>query len=288
MTREAGAQDPFAAISHRRVRVGDLELHLASLGSGRPVLLLHGFPEFWYSWRRLMLALADSGFQALAPDLRGYDLSDKPRRRSSYRMERLVSDVVGLLDALGLERVPVVAHDWGGIIAYCLAERHPERVERLVILNAPHPELFRRALRRPSQLSRSWYVFFFLLPLLPEWTVTRRRVMASTFEGWARPGAFTREDIDRYVEAIRRPGAATSAINYYRAAFGAPIRAPTPIQARTLVLWGDRDRALGPALLDGIERYVPDVTIRHFPEAGHWLQHDAPEQVAREIIGFLG
>lgn len=274
-------------IEHRRIDVGGVELHLAKQGHGRPVLLLHGFPEFWYSWRHQMAALARAGFSALAPDLRGYNLSDKPRRKASYRMDRLVADIVGLIDALGLERVPVVAHDWGGVVAYCLAEQHPERVERLAILNAPHPELFRRAVRRPPQLWRSWYVFFFQLPWLPEWVVTRRRVMTSTLAGWARPGAFSDEDIDRYVEAIRRPRAATSALNYYRAALGDPARAPNPIQVKTLILWGDQDRALGPELLDGIERYVPDVTVRHLPEAGHWLQYDQPGEVARELVDFL-
>lgn len=276
------------SVEHRRIDVGGVELHLASQGSGRPVLLLHGFPEFWYSWRLQMRALSDAGFQALAPDLRGYNLSDKPRRRSSYTIDRLVADIVGLIDVLGLERVPVVAHDWGGIVAYCLAERHPERVERLAILNAPHPELFRKAVRRPPQLWRSWYVFFFQLPWLPEWVVQRRRVMTSTLIDWARPGAFSEEDVARYLEAIRRPRAATSALNYYRAAFRVPARAPGPIQVETLILWGDRDRALGPELLDGIERYVPGVTVRHIPEAGHWLQYDAPDEVARELLAFLG
>ncbi len=288
MTSAAAAEQATAAIQHRRVDVGGVELHLASLGSGRPVLLLHGFPEFWYSWRHQLDALAAAGFQALAPDLRGYNLSDKPRRRSSYRIDRLVADIVGLIDALGFERVPVVAHDWGGIIAYCLAEQHPERVERLAILNAPHPELFRQAVRHPPQLWRSWYTFFFQLPWLPEWVVTRRRVMEATLSGWARPGAFKSEDIDRYVEAIRRPRAATSMLNYYRAAFSVPVRAPNPIQVKTLILWGDRDRALGPELLDGIERYVPDVTVRHLPDAGHWVQYDAPDEVARELLAFLG
>ncbi len=288
MTSTTTGERAADGIEHRRVDVGGIELHLASLGNGRPVLLLHGFPEFWYSWRGVMRALAGAGFQALAPDLRGYNLSDKPRGRSSYRIDRLVADIVGLIDALGLERVPVVAHDWGGVIAYCLAEQHPERVERLAILNAPHPEKFRKAVRRPPQLWRSWYVFFFQLPWLPEWAVTRRRVMTRTLSGWSRPGAFSPEDVERYVEAIRRPRAATSAINYYRAAFRTPVRAPNPIQAKTLILWGDRDRALGSELLDGIERYVPDATIHHLTDAGHWLQHDAPDEVARELVRFLG
>ena len=198
-------------------------------------LALHGFPEFWYSWRHQLPALAAAGFRAVAPDLRGYNLSDKPPGVAGYRMEHLVADVAGLVRGTGRPRAAVVGHDWGGAIAWTFAMRHPELVERLVVLNAPHPAAFLRELRTPAQLLRSWYVFFFQLPGLPEWYVRRRDfalLERALRRGAVRPGAFSDEDVRLCKEALARPGALTAAINYYRAVFRGGLCAPARRCAR--------------------------------------------------------
>lgn len=235
-----------------------------------------------------MQALAEAGFRAVAPDQRGYNLSEKPRRTKDYRIDNLVNDIAALIRDLDSGAVPVVAHDWGAMVAYCLAARHPELVERLVILNGPHPEQFRTALRRFSQLVRSWYVFLFLLPFLPVWLARSRRVLTHVLRGGAvHPSSFTDQDVEAYVTAMQRPGAARAAISWYRAAFRFPVRAPGAIRAPTLILWGERDATLTPRLLDGLDRYVPDVHIRRLPHASHWIEHDAARDVGDAIVEFV-
>lgn len=273
----------------QRVDVGEVRLHVVTEGEGPPVLLLHGFPEHWYSWRHQMNALGAAGFQSIAPDLRGYDLSDKPRGVDAYRLERLETDVLGLLDALGHQSAHVVGHDWGGALAFSFAAHHPERVEKLVVMNAPHPRAMVRGLSRPSQLLRSWYMFFFQLPWLPE-----RRVLAPGFIRQAMRGMavhkerFPDAELAKFEEAIARPGAATAALNWYRAAFRNLRGPPLPrITRPTLVLWGEQDRALGPELLEGMDRYFTDLRIERIPDASHWVQQDAPEKVNRALLAFL-
>lgn len=275
-------------IEHSTVDVGEINLHVASQGTGRPVLFLHGFPELWYAWRHQLQAVADAGFRAVAPDQRGYNLSDKPPSTRAYRIDALVGDIAGLIDAIGGGPVPVVAHDWGVMVAFCLAERHPQLVERLVILNGPHPEMYRAAMRHFDQIRRAWYVFLFLLPALPVWLLRTRFVIQRVLRGSAvHPSAFTDADIDEYVRAMQRPGAARAAVSWYRAAFRYPVRAPGTINAPTLVLWGEQDVALSPRLLEGIDRYVPDVQIKRLPHASHWVEHDAAREVSDEIVTFL-
>ncbi len=275
-------------IEHATVDVGEVRLHVASQGTGKPVLFLHGFPELWVAWRHQMQTVAEAGWRAVAPDQRGYNLSDKPSGTRAYRIDALVADVVGLIAANGGGPIPVVAHDWGVMVAFCLAERHPELVERLVILNGPHPELYRSAMRHFDQISRAWYVFLFLLPLLPVWLIRRRFVLERMLRGGAvHPSSFTDEDMDEYVCAMRRPGAARAAVSWYRAAFRYPVRAPGTIHAPTLVLWGEQDVALSPRLLDGLDRYVPDLRIERLPHASHWVEHDAAREVGDAIVAFL-
>ena len=276
-------------VRHRRLSVGRLQLHVAELGSGTPVLLLHGFPAHWADWRAQMEALAASGFRAIAPDLPGYGESDCLPRVSDYRSTLLADDLAGLIRALGLERVHVLGHDWGGTLAYCLATRHPQLVDRLIILNAGHPELFRTALRRFSQLRRSWYIFLFQLPFLSEWLVRRRAVIALCTRGMeVRAGAFSNGDIETLLQSMRGRGVARAALSYYRAALHSPIRAHGTLPHLTLVLWGERDGALSSTLLlDGLERLVPNVRVARFANAGHWLHRDLPEVVARHVVQFL-
>jgi len=275
----------------RELIVNGVRLHLVEMGpqDGPLVILLHGFPEFWRAWERQLGPLARAGFRVVAPDLRGYNLSEKPPGVGSYRVSALQQDVAALIRALGHSRARVVGHDWGGIIAWALALRQPEVIERLVILNAPHPATFRRAARKPAQWRRSWYIFFFQLPWLPERLLPR-------FGRWAlrgtNPRAYTEEDRQLYEEAWARPGAATAMINYYRAMlrFGGGSQATRevpPIHTPTLVLWGERDVALLPELADGLERWVPGVRVVRFPRASHWVMRDEPVRVNNLLIAFL-
>ena len=200
----------------RQAIVGGLRLHWVEAGAGPLVLLLHGFPELWLAWRRQIPALSAAGFRVVAPDLRGYNLSAKPRGVSSYRMELLAGDVANLVRHLGYERTHLVGHDWGGAIAWCVPALHPGLVERLAILNAPHPILFRKRLATLAQAKRSSYVFFFQLPFFPERSLVRHR--AGFLKMMLRrdpvtPGAFSPEEIEAYREAFLVPGVVTDAVN---------------------------------------------------------------------------
>lgn len=270
-----------------------VRLHVARSGSGPAVVLLHGFPEFWYSWRHQIPALVDAGFSVVAPDLRGYNLSDKPPGRGSYRLEHLVRDVAAIARSTGQKRVHVVGHDWGGILAWTFASQHRDLVDRLVIMNAPHLGRFSEVVRRPPQIFRSWYLLLFQFPRIPERAIAARNYAAirSLFRDKpAVEGAFSRDDIARYVEAISRPGALTAALNYYRAlrlpgASRIGRRART--DAETLVIWGEQDPALTIGLLDGLERYAPRLRVHRIPHAGHWIQSEAPAEVNSVLKEFL-
>jgi pimeloyl-ACP methyl ester carboxylesterase len=280
---------------HREEQVGALRLHWVEAGEGPLVLLLHGFPEHWLAWRKQLPALATAGFRAVAPDLRGYNLSEKPRGVSRYRVEELAGDVANLVRHLGYERTHLVGHDWGGAIAWCVPALHPGLVGRLAILNAPHPVLMKRKLATLAQARRSSYIFFFQLPWLPERSLTRHRagfLKMMLRRDPATPGAFSPEEIEAYREAFLRPGAATAAINYYRAAFRSGTRVPGLRRSLdgvpTLVLWGEGDRYLGAELLDGLDALVPDLRLVRVPGASHWLQADAADAVNTELISFFG
>ena len=274
-------------LTHHHIVANGLRLHYVAAGpqDGPPVLLLHGFPEFWRAWERQIGPLARAGLRVIVPDLRGYNLSEKPAGVAAYRLSTLQRDIAGLIRALGYERAHVVGHDWGGIIAWALAIRQPEVVRRLVILNAPHPGAARRALRRPAQWRRSWYILFFQLPWLPERFLQR-------FGRWAlrgvNPDAYTPRDLALYHEAWDQPGAATAMINYYRALrLTTGEHAALQVRAPTLVLWGERDMALLPELADGLERWVPDLRVVRFPHASHWVMRDEPLRVNNLISAFL-
>ncbi|HVY47089.1 MAG TPA: alpha/beta fold hydrolase [Minicystis sp.] len=270
----------------RLVDVGEVRLSVTLAGEGPLVVLLHGFPECALTWRHVAPELARAGFSVAAPDLRGYRASDRPPRVADYALDRLVGDVAGLARALGQGRIRLVGHDWGGTLAFAVAERHPELVERLAVIDAAHPELYRRGMVRGRQLLRSWYVFFFQLPFLPELLVRSRFYLERVMRR-AAPAAFPDDVMAAYEAAMRAPGAARAAIAYYRAAARFGVAAPGPIRAPVRVLWGDRDEALGAELLDGLDRYASDVSIRHF-DASHWLQEERPADVARELISFFG
>ncbi|HEV2568947.1 alpha/beta fold hydrolase [Sphingomonas sp.] len=274
----------------RRMSVEEIKLHVVEAGpaDGSAVFLLHGFPEFWWAWRRVIDPLAAEGLRVIVPDMRGYNLSDAPQRVSEYRIERLADDIAGLATALGLAQFHLVGHDWGGLVAWAAAARHADRVERLVILNAPHPDVWTGyALRHPTQALRSSYVGWFQLPLLPEAALRAFgfAMLRSTMQSSARPGTFTRAELDRYAEAWARPGRLTAMLNYYRAL---PLsrqqisRIPVP----TRLLWGQEDCFLDTALA----RLSTDQCVQGkavILDATHWLHLEIPERVAAEITSFL-
>jgi pimeloyl-ACP methyl ester carboxylesterase len=270
-----------------------VRLHGVERGRGPLVLLLHGFPDFWYGWRQQLPALAAAGFRAVALDLRGYNLSDRPPRVADYRVSRLAADVRAAVAALGAERAHVVGHDWGGAVAWHLAARYPETVDRLVVLNAPHPGRFAELLRTPGQALRSWYVGAFQIPAVPELLLgaaRRRLLLASLRAMHLRPGALTDEDVARYDAAFASPGALRAALAYYRAAArraGESLGTGRTVDRPTLLVWGERDPALRPENADGLERWVPDLRVERVPQAGHFVQADAPDVVNGAIVRFL-
>jgi pimeloyl-ACP methyl ester carboxylesterase len=285
---------PFdeSSVTHRYADLAEVRLHYVEAGAGPLVVLLHGFPDHWYGWRNQIPALAAAGFRVVAPDLRGYNLSDKPRDLRAYRAEALAGDVAGLIRAAGAERARVVGHDWGAGVAWLFAMAHPVSLERLAVLNGPHPARLQRALMSsPAQLARSWYMLFFQIPWLPE-VVFRARdhaiVRWSLTTEPTRAGAFTKDDLDRHADALAQPGALTGMINYYRAA-ARPSLMPrlARIDAPVLSIWGDSDPHLARELAVPGEKWVPNVRVERIPGASHWVQHDAPERVNDLLIGFF-
>ena len=279
-------------LAHQYARVNGIRMHYVTAGAGPPVLLLHGFPEFWYAWRNQIPALAER-FTVIAPDLRGYNETDRPNW--GYETDVLVADVVGLLAALGHERAAVVGHDWGGALAWFTAMAHPQRVARLAVLNCPHPAIFGQALRtNPRQLLRSWYMGFFQLPFLPEMMLSADNYAAidRIFRGAERrPGTFSDEDLAEYKRALSQPGALTAALNYYRAGWRAMERVVGDnvpiITAPTILIWGEDDLALGKELTEGTERYASDLAKHFIPNCSHWVQHEQSIRVNELLLDFL-
>jgi len=274
-----------------------LRFHALAAGpaDGPLVVLLHGFPEAAHGWRRQLGPLAAAGFRAVAPDQRGIGLSSKPEGVASYRVHLLAADIVAIVRALGRERAQVVGHDWGGAVAWMLAMRHADVVERAAILDAPHPAAFIERLRRhPSQLLRSWYMAFFQLPWLPEAVLRAGDFdrLARALVATSRPGTFTPADLHVYRAAWAQPGALTGMLNWYRAlrlgagAPGAP-RDDRRVKVPVRVLWGDHDQALEPALADASLAWCDAGEVFHFPDATHWLQHEEPDAVVARLLEFL-
>ena len=271
-------------------QVGEVELHYVEAGAGPLVVLLHGFPEFWYGWREQIAPLVTAGFRVVAPDLRGYNLSSKPDGYTAYTADKLAGDIRGLIHELGAESAMVIGHDWGGSVAWTLAMNHPEVVDRLVILNAAHPRRLNEGLRTPRQLLRSWYFFAFQPAKLPERRARRRHWrFFKRFLRDARP-PYTAEELERYVEAWSQPGAATAMIDYYRAAVRLSSKQGElrPISAPTLVIWGEGDRYLGPELAEPHHEDVPNLDrVERLPNASHWVHHDEAERVNELLVEFL-
>lgn len=281
-------------IQHEYRTVNGVRLHCAVAGTGPLIVLLHGFPEFWYSWRHQIPALAEH-FTVVAPDMRGYNKSEKPACIDDYVLPTLVEDVVQLIQSFGHERAIVAGHDWGAVVAWETALTRLEVVAKLIILNVPHPRIFvQNLLTNPRQMLRSWYTGFFQLPVLPEAALSSNKYAAieQAIRGMAvYKERFPDEVIQQYKDAAARPGALTSAINYYRAnarrgLFKLAGEDPT-VRVSTLVIWGEQDAALGKELNDGLERYVPNLTLHFIPDASHWVQQDQPDLVNQYILNYL-
>jgi pimeloyl-ACP methyl ester carboxylesterase len=270
----------------------DTTLHYIEAGEGPLVLLLHGFPEFWFGWRRQIAPLAAAGFRVVAPDTRGYNLSSRPAAVEAYAVDRLAADIRGLIGKLGSESAVLVGHDWGGTIAWTTAMNHPDVVDRLAILNAAHPRRLQQGLMNPNQLRKSWYFFFFALPGLPEDVVHARDWhFFRHFLQDANP-PYTPQELERYVEAWSQPGAATGMINYYRASVRSSQKqakaAIRPISAPTLVIWGQRDGYLGSDLAEPERDDVPNLKgVERLSDASHWVHHDEAQRVNELLIDFF-
>jgi pimeloyl-ACP methyl ester carboxylesterase len=275
-----------------RHRVNGVALHGVEAGpaDGPLVILLHGFPEFWWAWRRQIGPLAEAGMRVVAIDQRGYNLSDKPFGLRAYDLDTLAQDVVDLATAYGRPRAHVIGHDWGGLVAWWTASRHPDRVERLGILNAPHPEAAGPYLRRhPTQVARSGYIGFFQLPWIPETVLSSGdfALMRRTLQQTSRKGTFSPSDLDAYDEAWRQPGALTAMLNWYRALRHKPSLPDPKITAPTLVLWGMQDRFLEAGLAEDSLSLCEQGRLVRLEQATHWLHLEEPEAVNAALVEFL-
>lgn len=281
-------------IEHRFIDANGLRFHVATAGpeDGPLIVLLHGFPEFWFGWRRQIDDIASAGYRVWAPDQRGYNLSDKPNGAASYAIDHLAADIIGLIDAAGAEQAVVVGHDWGGAVAWHLAAKYPKRVAKVAILNVPHPEVMLRHLRRgPCQLLRSSYIFFFQLPALPEWWLGFRHGgrLAQKLRHTSRAGAFSDDELAKYGDAWSQPGAMTGMLNWYRAAMRhpSPDSYPSPIEVPVLLIWGSRDAFLGQEMAQpSIERCLHG-RLEVIGSATHWVHLEEAERINRLIIEFL-
>ncbi len=272
---------------------GAIELHAVAAGpaDGPVVVLLHGFPEFWYSWHRQIEPLADAGFRVIVPDQRGYNRSSKPHGASSYALSELTSDVLAIADQLGRERVFLAGHDWGAAVAWSVALLHPTRVAKLAILNVPHPSVMRRYLKtNRRQLRRSWYMFFFQLPFIPEaaFSAFNFRLGVRSLVHSSRPNTFSEDDLAQYRAAWSQPDALTAMINWYRAAFRYRSKFPdSTVHVPTRILWGERDAFLLSAMAHDSLSYCDSAELYTFANASHWLQHEEPARVSELLIDFF-
>ena len=272
---------------------GAVSLHAVAAGpnDGPVVVLLHGFPEFSYGWRQQIEPLAATGFRVVVPDQRGYNLSSKPSGVAAYALAELVSDVIAIADQLGREKIFLAGHDWGAAVAWSAALLHPQRISKLAVLNVPHPSVMRKFLStRPRQLLRSWYMFFFQLPWLPEifFSAFNFRIVSRSLLRFSRPGTFSTEDLAQYRAAWSQPGALTGMINWYRALFRARVKfSDNIVRVPTRILWGDRDAFLLAEMARESLRYCTNAELFTFANATHWLQHEEAARVSELLIDFF-
>lgn len=291
-------------MKHEFAEINGLKFHYVVNGAGQTMLFLHGFPEFWYEWRSLLEEFGKD-YRAIAPDLRGYNLTDKPAAVGEYSVRLLVEDVKAFFEKFSPGRKGIlVGHDWGGVVAWAFAISHPDYLEKLIVINAPHPGIFERELaNNPAQQQASAYMLMFRGPDA-EAILSKndyRALSRAVFDSSTKPEVFTAEDRAAYVAAWSQPGALTGGLNYYRAGrvgprAGGDAERPQSLTGEvrsldvcvpTLVIWGEKDTALLAGNLDGLERYVEDLTVRRIPNGSHWVVHEEPEQVSAYIREFL-
>ena len=289
-------------LRHAYAEVNGVRLHYVTAGKGKLIMFVHGFPEFWYAWKN-QLAEFGRNYQAVAPDMRGYNLSSKPAEVEQYQIKYLVEDLRALAEKLGHKKFILVAHDWGGAVAWAFAIAHPDYLEKLVIINAPHPGVFQRELRENSaQQKASQYVLMFR-SAQAEQTLSANNyatlVQAVLGEG-LKTGVFTEADKQAYIEAWSQPGALTGGLNYYRASrvgppsgddkqgtdFAAGLRS-LEVKVPTLVIWGEKDTALLTGNLEGLDKFVPNLTIKRIPDGTHWVIHEQPSLINEYIREFI-
>lgn len=287
----ANKHDPW---QHQFIQANGILIHYITAGEGEPVILLHGFPQFWYAWRHQIPALTKH-FKIIVPDLRGYGETEKPPQVSDYRTSLIATDIAALINALGYEKAHIAGHDWGGAVAWQLALEHPEVVDRLAVLNCPHPAVFSKALRSNfSQMRRSWYIFFFQIPYIPEFIFKMfdKALLASALRGnTMRKETFTDEDLAQYLLALQKPGVFTAALNYYRATFRQLLHVKkskekmNKIAAPTLLIWGEKDTALGKELTYNMNPFFSNTfDIHYVPDCGHWVNEEQPDLVNQLLI----
>ena len=279
-------------IKHDYLVSNGIRLHYVTQGEGSLMLMLHGFPEFWYSWRYQISEFAQD-YKVVAIDLRGYNESEKPQNREDYAIAELVKDVEGIIKGLGYERCILVGHDWGGALAWSFAYAYPEMLEKLIVMNLPHPAKFATALRSNlQQMLRSWYILFFQLPLLPElaFQFDDYRAISSAFiDSVIDKTVFTDEDIAAYKKAAAKPGALTAMLNYYRNIFPGLLAPRTweMLPIPTLMIWGENDKFLGKELTYETQDYVKDLQLKYIPNCSHWVQQEKPDLVNQYMREFL-
>jgi epoxide hydrolase 4 len=280
------------------LQTNGITLHAKISGppEGPLILLLHGFPDFWYGWRKQIPPLAQAGYRVIVPDQRGYNLSEKPPAVKDYALDTLASDILGVIQWAGRQKAIIAGHDWGAVVAWRLAEKYPEVVEKLIITNVPHQAAFNRALRKPvwSQLGKSNYIFYFQIPFLPEWSFKQNRyaLIRKALIHSSHPGTFQPENLEEYIKAWSQPGALSGGINWYRAMVRQTISqrkqiARHKVTVPTLILWGDQDVFLEPFLADWSMEWVEKGEVIHFADAGHWILQEKPVEISHAMLKFV-
>jgi epoxide hydrolase 4 len=289
--------DIRSPLEFRVLHINGIALHvvLAGPASGKPLIFLHGFPEFWFAWRHQIDHFVSSGYRVIIPDQRGYNLSDKPAGVASYSIDLLARDVVGVLDNVAGSKAFVVGHDWGAAVSWYLAARYPDRIHRAAMLSVPHPRVFMNNLiMSPGQLRRSWYIFFFQLPWLPEFIMHRRdwALLVRGLRDTSAPGVFSDSDLKHYKESWAKKGALTAMLNWYRAALFRPSKLAldpegSRVKVPALLIWGKNDQFAGEAMARESLQYCDDGRLEMFETASHWVQHEEPAQLNNLLSEFF-
>ena len=273
-------------ITHQDI---NLELRAAGPAAGPVVILLHGFPENWSTWRHQIQPLADAGYRVLVPNMRGYGESSKPKDFRRYRLDELITDIEAIRLHSGAERIHLAGHDWGAAVAWWYALHHEEKLKSLSILNVPHPLAFLHTLKRsPLQMLKSWYIFYFQLPLIPQLTmrIGNGAVLRRILKASSNPGSYSAEDFRLLGESWQQPGCMTAMVNYYRAMLRC-MRIPEgdgKLNVPVRILWGEQDIALSVGMARDSMAYLNQGELVMYPDATHWLAHDKPQQVVQQLL----